>query len=193
MLCYTTRMEGKRDLTKELLADCFRELMMKVPFSKITIRMITDRAGLIRPTFYKHFQDKYEIMEWIFAQEIIAKVDPFRFTNRRMEGVEMLLSCLEKDKAFYKKAYQIDGPNSFRNILFNYVDKCFLTAMDLNEKERSLRLPEGLTAEMNARFHTEGLTYLIEQWILTDWNISARELSDIYRFLTHVTPASTIH
>ena len=61
-------MDTKKDLTKELLADCFRELMLTTPFDKITIKMITDRAGLIRPTFYKHFQDKYEVLEWIFER-----------------------------------------------------------------------------------------------------------------------------
>ena len=52
-------MESKKDLTKELIANCFHELMLTTPFDKITIKMITGEAGLIRPTFYKHFQDKW--------------------------------------------------------------------------------------------------------------------------------------
>ena len=37
---------------------------IKGSFDKITIKMITDQAGVIRPTFYNYFQDKYEVMEW---------------------------------------------------------------------------------------------------------------------------------
>ena len=48
-------MEQKRNLTKKLIAESFEVLMEKHPFEKITIRMITDQAGLIRPTFYNHF------------------------------------------------------------------------------------------------------------------------------------------
>ena len=47
--------------TKELLADSFRELVLTTPFSKISIKTITDGAHVIRPTFYNYFQDKYEL------------------------------------------------------------------------------------------------------------------------------------
>ena len=48
-----------------LLAESFKELAAGAPIDKITIKEITDKAGVIRPTFYNHFQDKYELLEWI--------------------------------------------------------------------------------------------------------------------------------
>lgn len=66
-------MEDKKELTKDLLTLSFRELILKIPFDKITIKMITDGAGVIRPTFYKHFQDKYGILEYILQKEIREK------------------------------------------------------------------------------------------------------------------------
>lgn len=66
--------EVKKELTKDLLALSFKELIMKMPFEKITVKMITDGADVIRPTFYKHFQDKYEILEYIFEKEIKDKI-----------------------------------------------------------------------------------------------------------------------
>ena len=48
-----------------LLAESFKELALKQPIEKITIKEITDKAGVIRPTFYNHFQDKYDLLEWI--------------------------------------------------------------------------------------------------------------------------------
>ena len=67
-------MEDKKELTKDLLTASFRELVLQIPFEKITIKMITDGAGVIRPTFYKHFQDKYEVLEWILKTEIKDKI-----------------------------------------------------------------------------------------------------------------------
>ena len=66
--------EVKKELTKDLLALSFKELIMKMPFEKITVKMITDGADVIRPTFYKHFQDKYEIIEYILEKEIKDKI-----------------------------------------------------------------------------------------------------------------------
>ena len=43
----------------QLLADSLKELAAKRPMEKITIKEITDKAGVIRPTFYNHFQDNF--------------------------------------------------------------------------------------------------------------------------------------
>ena len=69
--------KGKK-VTNEMLADSLKALMLnEKPFDKIKIKDITDRAGIIRPTFYNHFQDKYELLEWIFYNDIIASVRRF--------------------------------------------------------------------------------------------------------------------
>ena len=44
------------------LAESFKELASRHPIEKITIKDITDKAGVIRPTFYNHFQDKYSLV-----------------------------------------------------------------------------------------------------------------------------------
>ena len=57
-------MQQKREV-KVLLAESFKGLVLEKPVEKITIKEITDGAGVIRVTFYNHFQDKYELLEWI--------------------------------------------------------------------------------------------------------------------------------
>ena len=51
-------MERKSELTKALLGEKFKELVAKKGFEKLTIKIITDAAGVIRPTFYNYFQVK---------------------------------------------------------------------------------------------------------------------------------------
>lgn len=48
--------EEKKELTKDLLTLSFKELIMKMPFEKITVKMITDGADVIRPTFIDIFR-----------------------------------------------------------------------------------------------------------------------------------------
>ena len=52
-------MDSRKDMTKRLIADGFKALMLRYPFEKISIMMITNEAGIRRPSFYNHFQDKY--------------------------------------------------------------------------------------------------------------------------------------
>ena len=67
-------MERKSELTKALLGEKFKELVAKKGFEKLTIKMITDAAGVIRPTFYNYFQDKYEVMEWLLETEVFQHI-----------------------------------------------------------------------------------------------------------------------
>ena len=67
--------QGKRSIDL-LLAESFKELAVKQPIEKITIKEITDKAGVIRPTFYNHFQDKYELLEWIIKAQLLDPIEP---------------------------------------------------------------------------------------------------------------------
>ena len=60
----------------EVLAESLKELSKSRPIEKITIKEITDKAGVIRPTFYNHFQDKYELLEWIITTDLLDPIEP---------------------------------------------------------------------------------------------------------------------
>lgn len=172
----------KRDQTKELLAACFKELMLKMPFSRITIRTITDAAGLIRPTFYKHFQDKYEVLEWIFDTEVAAGTDLLLEGGMELDAILMLFRSLEKDKAFYKKAYTIEGANSFREKITGYLYSTCLRLARRHPLYTKGELP-ALTYEVIARYHTSSLANLIEDWICGRIDCTADELYKAYLYL----------
>ena len=54
--------QGKTDID-QLLAKSLKEIAVRRPVEEITIKEITDKAGVIRPTFYNHFQNKFELIE----------------------------------------------------------------------------------------------------------------------------------
>jgi probable dihydroxyacetone kinase regulator len=176
-------MENKRDLTKELLAGCFKELMLTTPFDKITIKMITDRAGLIRPTFYKHFQDKYEVLEWVFETEVAASVDLLITNHMELDAVVMLCRCLGRDRKFYRRAWEMEpGPNSFETILTRYVYQTFLKLADRFSVKTVDKVPV-LTPEMISTYYTYGLVNVIRDWITSNLELTPEELAESYQYL----------
>ena len=52
-------------LTKRALAASLKKLLAQKPLSKITIADITEDCGMNRMTFYYHFQDIYDLIDWI--------------------------------------------------------------------------------------------------------------------------------
>ena len=110
-------MERKGEATKHQLAECFKELMLKGSFDKITVRMITEQAGVIRPTFYNYFQDKYEVMEWLLEEEVFRPVFEMVEDGMEREAIYLLFRRMEKDQLYYQKAFEVTGQNGFEEIL----------------------------------------------------------------------------
>ena len=80
------------------LAESFKELASRHPIEKITIKDITDKAGVIRPTFYNHFQDKYELIEWIVMEQIIRPAAPLIENGMFNEAVVLMFTSYECSK-----------------------------------------------------------------------------------------------
>ena len=51
--------------TKRALAQSLKHLMEQKPLEKITVVDISEDCGVNRQTFYYHFQDIYDLIEWI--------------------------------------------------------------------------------------------------------------------------------
>lgn len=56
--------------TKELLADSFRELADRKGIKKITVKDITDNCQMAPATFYRHFQNKYDLILWYISNQM---------------------------------------------------------------------------------------------------------------------------
>ena len=95
-------MQDSRDVEREL-AQSLKKLAVEKPFEKITIKQIADGAGVIRVTFYNHFQDKYELLEWIITKELLEPIEPLVQNGMVSEALVVLFSNIEKEKEFYSK------------------------------------------------------------------------------------------
>ena len=51
-------------ITKRALEQSLKNLLLKKPLTKITINDIAEDCGINRMTFYYHFKDIYDLVEW---------------------------------------------------------------------------------------------------------------------------------
>lgn len=100
-------------ITKKALAQTMKELMAKQPFSKISVGDICDACGMSRKSFYYHFRDKYDLVNWIFDTEFLQSIRPENYTAGWKLLADMCTYFYE-EKEFYRCAMQIEGQNSFR-------------------------------------------------------------------------------
>ena len=53
---------------KSMIADTFLQLSREKSVDKITVKDLVERCGISRQTFYYHFQDLLEVIEWSVQQ-----------------------------------------------------------------------------------------------------------------------------
>ena len=174
-------MQAKNEVD-QLLAQSLKELAVKRPVEKITIKEITDKAGVIRPTFYNHFQDKFELIEWIIKTEILEPIGPLLSNGMITEGMELLFSNIAKDKPFYEKIVRMDGVITFDDIAHKCVKELLLAIITelMYGKETKHRW---LTPEIIADYYAQSMCFAAEEWIRTGMVIPPREMAEAYQYI----------
>ena len=67
--------------TKSALADAMKKLMVRKSFAKISISDLCEECGLNRKSFYYHFKDKYDLVNWIFYVDFLTNMGGKNFEN----------------------------------------------------------------------------------------------------------------
>ena len=173
--------QGKNTINS-LLAESFKELAKKHPIEKITIKEITDMAGVIRPTFYNHFQDKYELMEWIIQTELLDPIQPLIQNGMINEGLVLLFTNIERDREFYTKAVKLEGQNSFEEIAKSCVERVFLDVIEKTGSGKPQKY-SWLTPERISKYYAQSMCYVVITWIQSGMTISAKELAETYDYV----------
>ena len=106
-----------KDLTKIALDNSLRKLMAEKPLNKITISDITKDCGCNRMTFYYHFHDIYELLEWSLEQETVKVLEEKLTLAGWQDGLRAVFARLRENKALVMNIHS----NANRDVLEKYL------------------------------------------------------------------------
>jgi len=149
------------NITKQALAASLRELMAEVPFEKINVAHICERCGMNRKSFYYHFTDKYDLVNWIFDMEFISLATASQSSDsyqERWDFIEKACRCFYEKRDFYRKALQIKGQNSFSDHFTEYIEPIL--------KDRlAILLGDEQVDEFSIDFFNDAVLCAIKRWL----------------------------
>ena len=90
--------------TKRAIEASLKHLLLKKPLDKITINDIAEDCGISRMTFYYHFQDIYDLVEWSCIQDAEEVLQGHKTSNTWEQAVGM--NVREDDKEFLANFYK---------------------------------------------------------------------------------------
>lgn len=102
--------------TKRKIADCVKRLMRRQDISKITIQDVMDETGMSRQSFYYHFKDIYDVLEWIVQKDFKEPISDTEYESME-DWVCDLFRMIDKERSFYEKIVsEVEWPRIIRNI-----------------------------------------------------------------------------
>lgn len=153
-------MVNRKSVMKVNLCESLREVMLKKPFEKITIKNVCDQAGVIRATFYNHFEDKYDCLNAIVYQDMHDFYD-----SEQNNGVDKLVQGIFDQKEFYRVAYRIEGNYSFKDIMIDNI-AIFINA--ILKKKRNNYLKDDFSDLFLSRYYATMIELFVQEWIFSD-------------------------
>lgn len=154
------------NITKRALAEALKELMEEKPFEKITIGDICERCEMNRKSFYYHFKDKYDLVNWIFDTELTATVHMKEYDDTWLLFTDVCRFFYD-NRSFYRKALCIRGQNSFfehfRELLLSIIADILQDMLGGEEK-----------SEFQIHFFADAFVMAFKRWIL-EYNIMSPE------------------
>ena len=100
--------------TRMVIRNTFLELLKEKPVSKITVKEICERSEINRSTFYKHYQDPFDLMEKL-EEEILEHIQT-TLSQRTYTDVSALyidmLNMLKENEDLYRILTSIHGDRS---------------------------------------------------------------------------------
>lgn len=145
------------NITKQALAAALKDLMEETPFEKINIGNICEKCGMNRKSFYYHFKDKYDLVNWIFDTDFIALT--LNYSADRWELIEIVCRYFYENRNFYRRVLRVKGQNSFSEHFREFLHPLIRTRIEEILGQKNI-------PQLCVDFITDGLVCSIERWLL---------------------------
>ncbi|MGM9589580.1 MAG: TetR-like C-terminal domain-containing protein [Faecousia sp.] len=92
--------------TKYALENSLKKLLLQKPLNKITINDITEDCGINRMTFYYHFKDIYDLVEWACLEDARQALEGKKTYETWQQGFVQIFHAVRDNKPFIMNVYR---------------------------------------------------------------------------------------
>ncbi len=139
--------------TKKALAQTLKKIMEEESFSRISVSELCQMCHMNRKSFYYHFRDKYDLLNWIFEDEF---TDILEEECDLWEVTESLCLHLLENRSFFKRAMKVEGQNCFCTYFKDRLTDYYSSQMSLHY------YPDDM---FKARFFADSIVTSIARWM----------------------------
>lgn len=151
--------------TKRAIAESLKHLLLKKPITRITINDIAEDCHISRMTFYYHFSDIYDLVEWVCEEEARAALKDNRTADTWQMGFQSLLETVLANKPFIVNVYRSVDRAQIERYLLWVTEKLLMAVIE--EQSQGLLISDENKRHV-ANFYTFGFVGVMLEWIQHD-------------------------
>jgi probable dihydroxyacetone kinase regulator len=162
-------------ITKIALANSLKKFLNHNTLDKITVKDIVEDCGVNRQTFYYHFQDIYDLVEWIFITEGMKALDGKNTSDSWQEGFLQVFHYVQENRPLVVNTFHSIGRDHLERFLYNEVYKMLIGVV--NEQAEGLKVSEENKAFI-ADFYKYAFVGIMMDWIRNGMKEDPEDISD---------------
>ena len=150
-------------ITRKRIAQAFIQILQEKEFEKISVSNIMERAGIRRQTFYNYFLDKYDLVEWIFKNDVSEQVtDNLEFISG-LQLLKELSYFFETNRYFYQQLFNMNVQNDINQYFIEYCRQIILKIINEYTDTSKLSIKDD---DLFISYHSHALADTFKDFIL---------------------------
>ena len=151
-------------ITKRALAESLKKLLLEKPLDRITVSDITEDCGVSRMTFYYHFKDVYDLIEWTWLQEAERALDGQKTYDTWQQGFLQIFQLVQENRAFVMNLYHSISREQVERYLYRLTYQLLIGVVEEKSAGMSVRDED---KKFIADFYKYAFVGLTLEWVRT--------------------------
>ena len=162
-------------VTKRAIEQSLKNLLLKKPLTKITINDIAEDCGINRMTFYYHFKDIYDLVEWVCLEDARRALEDEPSYNTWQEGLLRIFGAVLENKPFIMNVYRCVHQEQVEKYLKPQVDRLVLRIIEEEAGDMTVREED---KEFIARIYSYVFIGVVLDWVREDMQADPEQIVD---------------
>ena len=176
--------------TKRALEASLKNLLAQKPLDKITINAITEDCGISRMTFYYHFKDIYDLIEWSCVEDAAKALAGKKTYETWQQGFLQIFEAVLANRPFIMNVYHSVSREQVENYLYSLTYDLMIGVVE--EKAAGMQVKDA-DKKFIADFYKYAFVGLMLDWIRKGMKEEPQAIIDRLGCLVHGNVVSALH
>lgn len=177
------------DITKRALEASLKNLLLQKPLDKITINDIAEDCGISRMTFYYHFKDIYDLIEWSCVEDAARALEGKKTYNTWEQGFLQIFEAVLDNRPFVMNVYHSVSREQIERYLYQLTYDLLIGVVEEKAAGMSVRDED---KKFIADFYKFAFVGLMLDWIKNGMKEDPQSIIDRLSILLHGNIAAAL-